>query len=110
MQERQIVGDIAKCLGCPIKDCWHVVAASTGLFDIMVQVDDLAHIEPDFSHMTHISELNDVVGIHAFQLTHDEGHIKVRNFAPRFGINEESATGTSNCALACLLRKRGFLT
>lgn len=29
--------------------------------------------------------------------------IQVRNFAPRFGIDEESATGTSNCALASLL-------
>ena len=26
-----------------------------------------------------------------------------RNFAPLYGIDEESATGTSNCALACYL-------
>lgn len=31
--------------------------------------------------------------------------LDVRNFAPRFGIPEESATGTSNCALSCLVAK-----
>lgn len=31
-----------------------------------------------------------------------------RNFAPLYGIDEESATGTSNCALACYLYKCGI--
>lgn len=31
-----------------------------------------------------------------------------RNFAPLYGIDEESATGTSNCALACYLFKCGI--
>lgn len=30
-----------------------------------------------------------------------------RNFAPLYGIPEESATGTSNCALACYLHRYG---
>lgn len=32
---------------------------------------------------------------------------RVRNFAPAFGVVEESATGTSNCALACALWASG---
>ncbi len=32
--------------------------------------------------------------------------VKVRNFAPLVDIDEESATGTSNCALACLLKRK----
>ena len=31
-----------------------------------------------------------------------------RNFAPLYGIDEESATGTSNCALACYLYQYGL--
>lgn len=33
-----------------------------------------------------------------------------RNFAPLYGIHEESATGTSNGALACYLHKYGVLS
>ena len=40
----------------------------------------------------------------------DPAHaIPVRNFAPAEGIDEESATGTSNCALACALRDAKWL-
>ena len=68
----------------------------------MVQVDDLEEIKPDFDLMLQFSEKNDVVGIQAFCLSAEES-IKVRFFAPRYGINEESATGTSNCVLGALL-------
>src|SRR5574341_61568 len=35
----------------------------------------------------------------------DDSVINCRNFAPLYDIDEESATGTSNCALACYLFK-----
>ncbi len=43
-----------------------MVAASTGIYHIMVQVDDLSQCEPDFDSMLQLSEQNDVVGIQAF--------------------------------------------
>lgn len=84
-----------------------VQVVSTGLRDIMLPIDSAAHLEalkPDFSAMTELCRKCDVVGIHAFTLTKGAGQTALcRNFAPRYGINEESATGTSNCALACYL-------
>lgn len=76
---------------------------STGLADIMMpveSVDDLDTISPDFPQLSDLSKDYDVTGVHAFALGKD-GSCHVRNFAPLFGIDEESATGTSNGALTC---------
>ncbi|MCH5278885.1 MAG: PhzF family phenazine biosynthesis protein [Christensenellaceae bacterium] len=82
---------------------------STGLKDIMLPIDTMEHLEgltPDFEVMTDLSMEKDVVGVHAFTLTKDSNVTAIcRNFAPLYGIDEESATGTSNCALACYLFK-----
>ena len=53
-----------------------------------------------------ISYENDVVGYHVFTI--DNERVYARNFAPRVGINEECATGTSNGALGSLLFSKGF--
>ena len=82
---------------------------STGLKDIMLPVDSKDHLDmlnPNFSNMASLCHDQDVVGIHAFALTSSAETTAVcRNFAPRYGIDEESATGTSSCALACYLFK-----
>ena len=82
---------------------------STGLKDIMLPMasqNELMAMTPDFEAITDLSRELDVVGIHAFALTDSSDITAVcRNFAPLYGINEESATGTSNCALACYLFK-----
>ena len=82
---------------------------STGLKDIMLPVDTKEHLErlnPNFTSMVSLCYDQDIVGIHAFALTGGAETTAIcRNFAPRYGINEESATGTSSCALACYLFK-----
>ena len=66
----------------------------------------LENTVPNFDAITKLSQERDCVGIHAFSLTGDGNLTAVcRNFAPLYGIDEESATGTSNCALACYLHK-----
>lgn len=83
---------------------------STGLRDIMLPIKDLAtleHMKPNFREIALISEKYGTVGIHAFVL--EGGRISCRNFAPRCGVPEESATGTSNCALACYLWRNGVM-
>jgi PhzF family phenazine biosynthesis protein len=76
---------------------------STGLPDIMLPVqnnDTLLAIAPDFEKLADLSESYGVVGVHAFvSEPHPDGW-RVRNFAPLYGIDEESATGTANAALA----------
>lgn len=82
---------------------------STGLKDVMLPItsqEEIMAMTPDFKAITDLSRELDVVGIHAFALTDSSDITAVcRNFAPLYGINEESATGTSNCALASYLFK-----
>ena len=84
---------------------------STGLRDILVPVRNkeiLMNLRPNFSEMTNLSKKYDVTGLHVFSLGEDCAAI-ARNFAPLVGIDEESATGTSNGALLCYLKKKGKL-
>ena len=80
---------------------------STGLNDIMLPVDSVEHLEslsPDFEMIANMSREEEVVGVHAFTLSKESGVTAIcRNFAPLYGIDEESATGTASCALACYL-------
>ena len=82
---------------------------STGLRDIIIPVrrlSDLLNITPNMKTITEISKKHNVTGYHVFTLEtlhHSTAHC--RNFAPLFDIPEESATGTSNAALACYLIK-----
>ena len=90
-----------------IADTLPVQIVSTGLKDIMVPVTDpeiLGRMTPDFSAITRLSLEKECIGIHAFSPAKETDLTAIcRNFAPLYGIYEESATGTSNCALACYL-------
>ncbi len=86
---------------------------STGLKDIIIPVKSLKilhSIKPDFKRIIEISKKYDVIGYHVFSLeTLFNSTAHCRNFAPLYDIYEESATGTSNGALACYLFKEGKL-
>jgi PhzF family phenazine biosynthesis protein len=86
-----------------------VEIVSTGLKDILVSVRSLEvmrEIKPDFKGIEEISREYGVVGYHLFTLESIEGNTAfTRNFAPLYEIDEESATGTSNGALAGYLKK-----
>ncbi|QHQ63383.1 PhzF family phenazine biosynthesis isomerase [Anaerocolumna sedimenticola] len=88
-----------------------VQIVSTGLRDIIVPIknlDVLYSIKPDFKKIFEISRRYSAVGYHVFSLeTINFSTACCRNFAPLFGIPEESATGTSNGALGCYLYKYG---
>ncbi len=80
---------------------------STGLRDIMVPIKDLETlnaVKPDFDKVAAVSSKYNTIGYHLFTLeTLGEAHAHTRNLAPLYGIPEESATGTSNGALASYL-------
>lgn len=82
---------------------------STGLNDVMLPVDSAEHLEqlsPDFEMIANMTKEKGAVGVHAFTLIKESDVTAIcRNFAPLYGIDEESATGTANCALACYLFK-----
>lgn len=80
---------------------------STGMKEIFVPVKNrqtLNKIVPNRQRIIEVSQKLGIIGIHAFCLD-DKIDAFGRNFAPAVGIDEESATGTSNGALACYLYK-----
>ena len=88
-----------------------VQIVSTGLKDILVPIKNmkiLNSIKPDLKKVVEISSKYNAVGYHMFTLESINGsNAYCRNLAPLYGIQEESATGTSNGALACYLFKYG---
>ncbi len=85
---------------------------STGLPDIMLPVRSQAELEalnPDMAALAELSRELEVVGVHAFVQTGDCYTAHVRNFAPLYGVDEESATGTANAALTHYLQRRGLV-
>lgn len=79
---------------------------STGLPDIMLPINSQAKLnslKPDFEALARISEIYDVTGVHAFTLEGTNATAHTRNFAPRFDIDEEAATGTASGALSFYL-------
>ncbi len=105
------VGELAPLFDLPLSayDPEHPpLYASTGLKDLFVAVKteaDLWRASPDLQAICRISEKYQAVGVHLYTVT-DTG-ATVRNFAPLYGIDEESATGTSNGALGALLEHWG---
>ncbi|OPL07446.1 MAG: hypothetical protein AVO33_04805 [delta proteobacterium ML8_F1] len=81
---------------------------ATGISDIICPVrskEILDRITVDRDCMKRISRKLGVVGCHIFTMA-EPGVIHVRNFAPLYGIDEESATGTSNNSVITYLREK----
>lgn len=106
--------EIAETLNIPVDRLMEdlpVQAVSSGLKDILVPVKNIGvlnSIVPDFRAIEKVSSKYHAVGYHVFTLDSlfaSTAHC--RNFAPLYGIPEESATGTSNGALGCYLFKYG---
>ena len=86
---------------------------SVGLADILLPVNSIASLNgavQDVRSVIRLSEQYQSVGFHLFALAPDQGvTAHCRNFAPRFGIHEESATGTASGALTYLLYHQGLI-
>lgn len=80
-----------------------VMASNRSLVVGVKNLDALKRVKPDFDKLKQISESLDVVGILFFspETVNEENDYSTRVFAPRFGVNEESASGTLAGALGC---------
>ncbi len=89
-----------------------VQIAYAGLPDLMIQVTDVAILQalkPDMEAITAITKRFDAVSFHVFAFASDGFTAHVRDFAPLYGVPEESATGTANAALTYYLQQNGCL-
>ncbi|MAD88784.1 MAG: phenazine biosynthesis protein PhzF [Pseudoalteromonas sp.] len=108
--------DIAHLIGLPIdilsSTQLPIEVISTGLHDVIVPVPlgCLDKLEVDNEKLSEFCEKYDLIGMHAFELNDSDSEFTAscRNFAPLFGIPEESATGSSSGALGCYLVKHVF--
>lgn len=87
--------------------------AQSGLADILLPVNSrqtLNRAVQNKEEVIRLSKLHNGVGVHIYTAL-KEGEVTAycRNFAPLFGIEEESATGTSNAALTYYLYSKGLL-
>jgi len=85
---------------------------STGLWDLLIPVkskDILFSLSPDFEGISEYCRKNEIVSFHVFTLDEDRALANCRDFAPLYGIPEESATGTANGALIYYLYKHGIV-
>ena len=89
-----------------------VQIAYSGLPDLMIplpDVDTLQALNPDMEAITAITKKYDAVSFHVFAFANDGYTAHVRDFAPLYGVPEESATGTANAALTFYLQHNGCL-
>lgn len=89
-----------------------VQIAYSGLPDLMLplpDVDTLQALNPDMEAITAITKKYDAVSFHVFAFANDGYTAHVRDFAPLYGVPEESATGTANAALTFYLQHNGCL-
>ena len=83
-----------------------------GLPDIMLPLPDVAtlqSLQPDMEAIKSITKHHKAVSIHPFAFGNDGYTAHVRDFAPLYGIPEESATGTANASLTYYLQQCGCL-
>ncbi|MDR2458064.1 MAG: PhzF family phenazine biosynthesis protein [Clostridiales Family XIII bacterium] len=104
------IDDIKKTFNESVIRDLPIQIVSTGLRDIMlpiVNIKTLNQLKPNFEKIKIISKKLKIVSIHAFAI--EKKRIVCRNFAPLYGILEESATGSSNSALASYLYHHNIL-
>jgi PhzF family phenazine biosynthesis protein len=116
--DKSLIKELCKVMSISVNDigsyihCLNPQIVSTGLSDIMLPVKSssiLKNIKPDYMALSEFSMQLKVVGVHAFTLGYGNFTAFCRNFAPLYGIDEESATGTSNASLTYYLYRKGVI-
>ena len=82
---------------------------STGLWKIFLEVQSTQVLEtltPNILEIDQLARKYSALGIYLFVYSNQSRRGVTRNFAPVVGITEDSATGTSAAALACLLHQQ----
>ena len=105
--------EIYKALGVsPLTLNYPTQVVYAGLPDIMLPLPDVATLQSLQSNMEAIAAITnryEAVSIHPFAFSDDGYTAHVRDFAPQYGIPEESATGTANASLTYYLQQCGYL-
>jgi PhzF family phenazine biosynthesis protein len=112
------VADVLKSLGIAesdLDDNVNPLLVNTGNSFIVINVKDgrtLRDLKPNFDLISHISEKLDLIGYYVFTTDNKatDKDATTRMFAPRYAIEEESATGMAAGPLACVLHDHLSIT
>ena len=66
-------------------------------------------MKPDMAALSRLSEDDGLTGLAVFALTDDDPAVRIRCFAPFFGVPEDPVTGSANAALPAYLARYGLL-
>jgi len=110
----RLAESIAGSVGLAPAELFHIApptVVNTGNAFLLIALPErrtVAGIVPNHALIEAVSDELDLIGYYAFSTaaTMPGRHATARMFAPRFGIAEESATGTAAGPLACFLRER----
>ena len=103
---------ISEALGVEVSSDPPPASVSNGPTWTFVQVPDSAMIgamKPDMSALSRLSEDFGLTGLAVFALTGDDPMVRIRCFAPFFGVPEDPVTGSANAALPAYLAHYGLL-
>lgn len=108
--------EIYKAYGLSLNSCpksFKACIVKSGLADILLPVANEEALNKALQNRDKVIEISkkyNVVGVHIYCPVLSSGiTARCRNFAPLFGIDEESATGTSNSSLTYYLYKTGHI-
>ncbi len=105
-------GVISEALGVEISSDPPPAAVSNGPTWTFVYVPETAMIaamKPDMAALSRLSEEHGLTGLAAFALTGKDPAVRIRCFAPFFGVPEDPVTGSANAALPTYLARYGLL-
>jgi len=105
-------GVISEALGVEISSANPPAAVSNGPTWTFVHVPEAAMIaamKPDMAALSRLSEEHGLTGLAVFALTGEDPAVRIRCFAPFFGVPEDPVTGSANASLPAYLAHYGLL-
>ena len=105
-------GEISEALGVEISSDPPPAAVSNGptwTFAHVPEAAMIATIKPDMAALSRLSEEYGLTGLAVFALTGEDPAVRIRCFAPFFGVPEDPVTGSANASLPTYLARYGLL-
>ncbi len=110
--QAQDIAELYSAFGLKHNSVFVPKIVNAGLSDIICPVaslEELNSAEINSQQVVKLSKRLNVVGVHLFAICEQDEYLAhCRNFAPLFGIEEESATGTSNAGLTHYLQEYSY--
>ena len=103
---------IAEALGVEVSSDPPPASVSNGptwTFVLVAEAATIGAMKPDMAAISRLSEEFGLTGLAVFALTGEDPAVRIRCFAPFFGVPEDPVTGSANASLPTYLARYGLL-